>query len=160
MYIYWKWEMTFKIRCGGNLFFGSVVGFADDFGLGCDLGFVCVWSLFVIWVCVCVWSLFLFLFLFSFMLLWSGFRLCLISIGDLGLCLCLISVSFSSFFHLCCCDLGLCLCLISISFFLFFFVCVIGYWVWVLRSGFDWEECEEPVVSLMKINNGDRKSVV
>ena len=24
----------------------------------------------------------------------------------------------------------------------------------VLRSGFDWEECEEPVVSLMKINNG------
>ena len=99
MYIHWKWEMTFKIRCGGNLFFGSVVGSADDFGLGCDLGFVCVWSLFVIWVCVCVWSLFFFFFVcvvviwvcvcvwslflffifyfffFSFVLLWFGFEI-------------------------------------------------------------------------------------
>ena len=52
---------------------GSAVGSADDFGLGCDLGFVCVWSLFVIWVRVCVWSLFLFFFLL-FVLLWSRFE--------------------------------------------------------------------------------------
>ena len=42
--------------------------------------------------------------------LWSRFRLCLISICDLGLCLCLISVSFFSFF---------------------FFVCVAVIWVCV-----------------------------
>ena len=41
-----------------------LVGFVDDFGLGCDLGFVCVWSRFVIWVFVCIWSPLLLLFFF------------------------------------------------------------------------------------------------
>ena len=41
----------------------------------CDLGFVCVWSLLVIWVCVCVWSPFLFLFFFFF------FCLCCCDLG-------------------------------------------------------------------------------
>ena len=133
MYIYWKWEMTFKIRCGGNLFFGSVVGFADDFGLGCDLGFVCIWSLFVIWVYVCVWSLFLFLFFFSFVLLWSG----CVYVWSLFLS--------SSFFRLCCCDLGLSYWLLGLC------SCNLGWvlhcWVWL---GWTWRtSCNV----LMKINN-------
>ena len=65
----------------GNLFF--VACFLDRW-LG--LLMILVWV--VIWVS----------FVFD-LYLWSGFRLCLISICDLGLCLCLISVSFSfSFF--------------------------------------------------------------
>ena len=60
------------------------VGSVDDFGLGCDLGFVCVWSNFVIWVFVC--------FLFFF------FRLCSCDLGLsswlLGLCSC--NLDFSS----------------------------------------------------------------
>ena len=67
----------------GNLFF--VACFLDRW-LG--LLMILVWV--VIWVS----------FVFD-LYLWSGFRLCLISICDLGLCLCLISVSFSSSFFVC-----------------------------------------------------------
>ena len=72
----------------------------------------------MVWVCVCVWSLFLFF--FSFVLLWSRFEFLVagfvflvagFDLGrtrrTLGLCLCLVSVSFLLLFRLCCCDLGL-----------------------------------------------------
>ena len=100
---------------------------ADDFGLGCDLGFICVWSLFVIWVYVCVLSLFLFFFFFFFLfflvlfvLLWYG------SVFDLYLWsgfMFVFDLSFFFFFFWCCCDLGLsywllglCSCNLGLSF--------------------------------------------
>ena len=52
---------------------GLVVGFADDFGLGCDMGFVCAWSLFVIWLCLCLASVSFFSF--------SFFHLCCCDLG-------------------------------------------------------------------------------
>ena len=79
----------------------------------------CMW---VLWTWISGWVRWWF-----WLGLWYGFRLCLISICDLGLCLCLVSVSFLYFFHLCCCDLGL------------------SFWLLDLI----WEEHEEQVVMFL-----------
>ena len=109
----------------------------------------CMWVLWTWiggWVCWWFW-----------LGLWFGFRLCLISICDLGLCLCLVSVSFFFFFFVLLWSrfeflvagfvfsvagfdlgrtrrtLGLCLCLVSVSF-LFFRLCCcdLGLSFWLL----------------------------
>ena len=51
----------------------------------------CMW---VLWTWISGWVRWWF-----WLGLWSGFRLCLISICDLGLCLCLVFVSFLFFFY-------------------------------------------------------------
>ena len=85
----------------------------------------CMW---VLWTWIGAWVRWWF-----WIRLWSRFRLCLISICDLGVCLCLVSVSFL-FFHLCCYDLGLSFWLLDLC-------------SWLL--GLIWEEHEKQVVMFL-----------
>ena len=146
-----KWEMTFKIRCGGNLFF--VTCFLDRWlGPLMILVWVVIWVSFVFDLYLWSGSVFVFdlFFFFSFVLLWSGFVfdlywwfgsvfvfnlffffflsffvcvvviwVCVWSLFVIWVCVCVWSpflfLFFFFFFHLCCCDLGLRSSLLGLS---------------------------------------------